>query len=965
MDPASGPGSRKRGRDHAGALTGPSSVEPPAKHVKCAKPPNVIIKHALLAQYYPEIQTLRQYALSELPSSSRIRRKKIGSVGLGHLSPNETPTEDELVLGELLDTTIVARRQRPEVDHGHRWLQWIGFSQKGDESYVTLSDGLKWSIYSQSEHVHALKQSPWPQLLMLLGKEGERIMIDLLVDCAIFRSVKAGKRNLYQMGGTPISELETLPQANGNAKAFPVGVGQRDVGLRPSEISFARNRMLYARAALNARGLVQFGLRHIHVLNRFPYKESAKRGQNHEDVVHIMMYLFPRQFGLHNVFTSVVNRRQTAQKVQDYALREEEIAAKCSLSDPKKKPVKHVPRRLRGKTVDLVQRLQVPGQANSQKTTQATSDPALPQSSRPPNKSKRKANGPKSLATPVVNMQYASLTELATPAASVSAFCQAVISRVIPNEFWGQESIQEHNKACFLRKIHHFVCLRRFECMYLHEVMQGMKVGAITVLALRLILTVRQINDIEWLIPPGLGNHKSSQSDTRKRTEIFYEFLYYLIDSFLIPLIRNNFYVTESNVDRYRLFFFRHDVWRYVAEPALAVLKTTMFEEVKMEDARQILQSRRLGYSHVRLLPKQTKMRPIMNLRRRPVSAVLKLEKTLNPSRLGTSLFSVGDVYQRIKAFKTELGDGQHKFYFAKSPCPSHPPAAPQTRSPPGDGTPPQPPAPTRALSPNASKKTPPFRKKKNDTVFVSSAAHTTHHARDLLALTAAHVQQNLRTRLPFLLGADAGDDDCLLMRLIDDFLLITTDRDKARKFVEVMHGGLPEYGVVVNAAKSLANFELVVGGVEVPRVGEGAGFPYCGLLIDCGTLAVAKGREGVKESGIFNSLTVEYSRRPGKNFKRKVIIKDTFKIQSHLMFFDTSHNSRRGVLANIYSAFVETATKMWAYARCLASRPSTAVLIDTIKALIDVAFVLLTSRVRRERYPGYVCSVNKQETAW
>ncbi|KAH6650717.1 hypothetical protein F5144DRAFT_57723 [Chaetomium tenue] len=433
MDPASGPGSRKRGRDHAGGLTGPSSVEPPAKHVKCGKPPNVIIKHALLAQYYPEIQTLRQYALSELPSSSRIRRKKIGSVGLGHLSPDKTPTEDELALGELLDTTIVACRQRPEVDHGHRWLQWVGFSQKGDESYVTLSDGLKGSIYSQSEivdftvwllfsredagswpkhalcdgfrkqagqsnrpnpaaastipglysaypnqHVHALKQSPWPQLLMLLGKEGERIMIDLLVDCAIFRSVKA---------------------------ALLVGVGQRDAGLRPSEISFARNRMLYARAALNARGLVQFGLRHIHVLNRFPYKASAKLDQNHDDVVHIMMYLFPRQFGLHNVFTSAVNRRQTAQKVQDYALREEEIAAKYSLSEPKKKPVKHIPKRLRGKTVDLVQRLQVPGEARSQKTTQATSGPALPQSSRPPSKHKRTAKGLKPPATPIVNMQ--------------------------------------------------------------------------------------------------------------------------------------------------------------------------------------------------------------------------------------------------------------------------------------------------------------------------------------------------------------------------------------------------------------------------------------------------------------------------------------------------------------------------------------------------------------------------------
>jgi telomerase reverse transcriptase len=119
-----------------------------------------------------------------------------------------------------------------------------------------------------------------------------------------------------------------------------------------------------------------------------------------------------------------------------------------------------------------------------------------------------------------------------------------------------------------------------------------------------------------------------------------------LFDSFLIPLVRSNFYVTESNVDRYRLFFFRHDVWRYVAEPAMAALKTSMFEEVRMEDAFRILQSRKLGYSQVRLLPKLNKMRPIMNLRRRtlvrgdkqilgpsintilgPVSSMLKLEK--------------------------------------------------------------------------------------------------------------------------------------------------------------------------------------------------------------------------------------------------------------------------------------------------------------------------------------------------
>lgn len=35
-------------------------------------------------------------------------------------------------------------------------------------------------------------------------------------------------------------------------------------------------------------------------------------------------------------------------------------------------------------------------------------------------------------------------------------------------------------------------------------------------------------------------------------------------------------------------------------------------------------------------------------------------------------------------------------------------------------------------------------------------------------------------------------------------------------------------------------------------------------------------------------------------------------------MFFDTTLNSAETMLKNIYDAFAETATKMWAYARCL-----------------------------------------------
>lgn len=72
-----------------------------------------------------------------------------------------------------------------------------------------------------------------------------------------------------------------------------------------------------------------------------------------------MMYIFPRQFGLHNVFTSTVDRQKTAQKFQDYTLREEEIAAKFPPTKSGDKPAIRVPKRLRGKTMELVRKLQV------------------------------------------------------------------------------------------------------------------------------------------------------------------------------------------------------------------------------------------------------------------------------------------------------------------------------------------------------------------------------------------------------------------------------------------------------------------------------------------------------------------------------------------------------------------------------------------------------------------------------
>jgi telomerase reverse transcriptase len=95
------------------------------------------------------------------------------------------------------------------------------------------------------------------------------------------------------------------------------------------------------------------------VLNRFAKRDDKL------DTIHILRYIFPRQFGLHNVFTSKVDRRETAMPFKDYTLREKEIhQSMCRSLEDKATDVKEIdkwklriPKRLRGTIVALTDRL--------------------------------------------------------------------------------------------------------------------------------------------------------------------------------------------------------------------------------------------------------------------------------------------------------------------------------------------------------------------------------------------------------------------------------------------------------------------------------------------------------------------------------------------------------------------------------------------------------------------------------
>ncbi|KAI1385023.1 uncharacterized protein F4822DRAFT_380756 [Hypoxylon trugodes] len=188
------------------------------------------------------------------------------------------------------------------------------------------------------------------------------------------------------------------------------------------------------------------------------------------------MYIFPRQFRLHNVFTSEVNFKETSQRLKDYTLREEEIFEKFGrLNEPTTRI--RTPKRLRGTAIELVRKLQILHQrcsyskllqyycplhasldrreleptevSNTRKLSRKVgvlrTKPALPSQA------------------PIQSDPTSSVFDLETPPAKISAFCQAVLKKIVPNQFWGSGSVAEHNETMFLKKVNHFILLRRFE----------------------------------------------------------------------------------------------------------------------------------------------------------------------------------------------------------------------------------------------------------------------------------------------------------------------------------------------------------------------------------------------------------------------------------------------------------------------------------------------------------------------
>ena len=254
---------------------------------------------------------------------------------------------------------------------------------------------------------------------------------------------------------------------------------------------------------------------------------------------------------------------------------------------------------------------------------------------------------------------------------NVFLFVRSVMLKIIPNTFWGSDV----NRECILKMISTAISFRRFETLSLQNILSGIK-----------------ISDMQWLNGKPNAPHPST-CESEKRREIMCEFLYWVFSNFLIPLIRGNFYATETTPQRNCVFYFRHKVWHRISLPMYLSIKKNQFERVpKKQLASIIMEKKALGFSFIRFLPKATGARIITNLGRKPdvkelydmglneqkvkelcgtrartigrrsinqllqnVFQVMKYEKTQCSQEHLSSALGLNDIYRCMKSYKKKL----------------------------------------------------------------------------------------------------------------------------------------------------------------------------------------------------------------------------------------------------------------------------------------------------------------------
>ncbi|XP_061850682.1 telomerase reverse transcriptase [Colius striatus] len=551
----------------------------------------------------------------------------------------------------------------------------------------------------------------------------------------------------------------------------------------------------------------------------------------------------------------------------------------------------------------------------------------------------------------------------------VYMFVRECLERVIPSELWGSN----HNKCRFLKNVKAFISMGKFAKFSLQELMWKMRV-----------------NDCMWLRLVK-GDHFVPAYEHCFREELLAKFLYWLMDTYVVELLRSFFYVTETMFQKNMLFYYRKFIWgklqnigirSHFAKVHLRALSSEEIEAARQNNYVQLA-------SKLRFIPKTNGLRPIVkvsgvveaqafsrenrekkmqqyNTRLKNLFSVLNYERTINTSFIGSSVFGKDDIYKTWKKFVTKVleSDGEiPRFYYVKADVSRAYDTIPHNKLVEVI---------SRILNPEkrtvycirryavimvtTSGKARRFYRRHVSTfkdfmpdmkqfvsqlqenaslqnaIIVEQSLTFNETSSSLFTFFLQMIHNNileigsryylqccgipqgsiLSTLLCSLCYGDMENkllcgvqQDGVLIRLIDDFLLVTPHLMQARTFLRTLATGIPEYGFLINPNKTVVNFPVddIPGCSKFKQLLDCRLIPWCGLLLDVQTLEVYCDYSSYTCTSIRSSLSFNSSRTAGKNMKYKLIT--VLKLKCHRLFLDLQINSLRTVFINIYKIFL------------------------------------------------------------
>ncbi|XP_021744999.1 telomerase reverse transcriptase-like isoform X2 [Chenopodium quinoa] len=674
----------------------------------------------------------------------------------------------------------------------------------------------------------------------------------------------------------------------------------------------------------------------------------------------------------------------------------------------------------------------------------------------------------------------------------VVSYIWAVCRNIVPPDLLGLPL----SRRILRRNISKFIKLRRFEKFSLKQCLHKLEVSKFPFLS---NIEASKCSNAFVFKPTSdqisvVSSNSQNIGHCPLKQMVLERWIFWFFSHIVVPLVQDNFYVTESEQGKQNLYYYRKSIWQKLSNRVITSLKDQTYRSLNNASVAEILSKRSFGFSKVRLCPKENGARPIANLKAasrfcikrslshaqlrkkkrikrthnrnapflksvntvlRNLQVIFKDLKVNEPERWGSTVFSYNDIHRKLCSFLRHLKEGQptmpmvyivvsdvqkafdtvkqdkllsvideiqmaDKYSLQKSCeifCRKKCLWISENRKLMIEGN-----------NSGLTEDIPPVHQRTCQTVVVNQEQGMTVRREELMYNLKEHLKNNVlklgqyyflqtvgipqgsvlssllctlyyghmerNVIFPYLslsgqdmpIHVDNGSaalvatsavsfssPKYLLLRFVDDFLLVSTSKKQASSFFSRLRRGFHAYNCYMNQEKFCMNFDY--GGthkVDSKRLlvgSDGVSFmQWSGLLINSCTLEVQADYSRYLNDHMSSTLTVSWQHRPGRQLKAK--LRAYMRPKCHPIFYDTSINSPATIRLNVYQAFVVCAMKFHCYVRELSFwcklQPGSC--LSSIEGSIRYMYRLMKRRMYKVNYEpdcNQVLKVAKQEVIW